>query len=172
MATHARVFYYAQKIGVSIEFTRYQSWLASHPDHKAPNVLPSEYTARSPQPEPAAPALDWQKAAPKADLYVEKKTASAQGGAGSEDQPSYPMAFAEMIKLLQEGKPVPGIRQIPNTIVRDPVSRNIAFHQTSSATDSPVVSKAGWLKNCSSETLGETQRSPDLRSRHQQSARY
>lgn len=27
-----------------------------------------------------------------------------------------------MIKLIQEGKPIPGIRQIPNTIERDPVS--------------------------------------------------
>ena len=129
MATHARVFYYAQKIGVSIDFANYQSWLASHPDHQPPNVLPGEYTSRSPQPEPAAPALDWQKAAPKADLYVERKTGPAQGAGDAEDQPSYPMAFAEMIKLLQEGKPVPGIRQIPNTIVRDPVSRNIAFYQ-------------------------------------------
>jgi hypothetical protein len=64
--------------------------------------------------------LDWQKAAPKTDLYIDRKAAAAQSG--SEDQPNYPMGFAEMIKLIQEGKPVPGIRQIPNTIVRDPVS--------------------------------------------------
>ncbi|EQK98822.1 hypothetical protein OCS_05462 [Ophiocordyceps sinensis CO18] len=25
-----------------------------------------------------------------------------------------------MLRLLQEGKPIPGIRQIPNTIARDP----------------------------------------------------
>lgn len=124
MATHARVFYYAQKIGVSIDFTRYQSWLAAHPDYQPPNVLPGEYASRSQPSQPATPALDWQKAAPKADLYVDKKaTGTAQGGAGAEDQPSYPMGFAEMIKLLQEGKPVPGIRQIPNTVVRDPVRR-------------------------------------------------
>ncbi|KFH41610.1 hypothetical protein ACRE_076750 [Hapsidospora chrysogenum ATCC 11550] len=132
MATHARVFYYAQKIGVSIDFARYQSWLAAHPDHQAPDVLPDEYhvsATRSPaapqQQQSQQPALDWQKAAPKADLYVEKKAAGAgaagaQGGGADGDQPSYPMGFAEMIKLLQEGKPVPGIRQIPNTVVRDP----------------------------------------------------
>lgn len=117
MATHARIFYYAQKIGVSIDFTRYQAWLVAHPDHASPDVIPQEYaTARQP-----SPALDWQKAAPKADLYVEKKGAVEQQVTAGDDQPAYPMGFAEMIKLLQEGKPVPGIRQIPNTVVRDPV---------------------------------------------------
>lgn len=117
MATHARIFYYAQRIGVSIDFSRYQAWLSAHPDHDTPDVLPAEYAAKQDQ---DSPALDWQKAAPKADLYVDKKAAQQQSDA--DDQPAYPMGFAEMIKLLQEGKPVPGIRQIPNTVVRDPVS--------------------------------------------------
>lgn len=118
MATHARIFYYTQKIGVTIDFSRYASWLASHPDHTPPNVLPDEYIKGPTQSQ--EPALDWQTAAPKADLWVDKKAAVATGA----DQPSYPMGFAEMIKLLQEGKPVPGVKSIPNTIVRDPVSRS------------------------------------------------
>ncbi|KPM34929.1 hypothetical protein AK830_g11637 [Neonectria ditissima] len=117
MAIHARVFYYAQRIGVSIDFARYENWLAEHPDRRAPDVLPEEYLVRSnTSQEPAAPVLDWQQAAPKADLYVDRKA----GAESDDDQPNYPMGFAEMLKLLQEGKPVPGIRQIPNTIVRDP----------------------------------------------------
>jgi hypothetical protein len=120
MAIHARVFYYSQRIGVMIDFTAYKAWLASNPDHSPPDVLPEEYHRRDGTNASPPPALDWQKAAPKADLYIDRKVAAAQ--AGSEDQPNYPMGFAEMIKLLKEGKPVPGIRQIPNTIVRDPVS--------------------------------------------------
>lgn len=121
MAIHARIFYYTQRIGVSIDFAAYQAWLAAHKEHAAPNILPPEYLAGGRGGgggEAATPVLDWQKAAPKADLYVDKAAAAAAAG----DQPSYPMAFAEMIKLLQEGKEVPGIRQIPNTIIRDPVS--------------------------------------------------
>lgn len=117
MATHARIFYYSQRIGVSIDFAAYQNWLANHKDHSPPNILPPEYQANSAG-DAAAPVLDWQKAAPKADLYIDKSAAAASAGG----EPSYPMAFAEMIKLLQEGKEVPGIRQIPNTIIRDPVS--------------------------------------------------
>lgn len=118
MATHARIFYYAQRIGVNIDFTSYQTWLSKHPGHTSPDILPPEYKKASAE-EPAT--LDWQKSAPKADLYVDRK-AGAQSNSGG-DEPAYPMAFAEMIKLLQEGKEVPGIRQIPNTVIRDPVKQ-------------------------------------------------
>ncbi|CZR38641.1 uncharacterized protein FPRO_06168 [Fusarium proliferatum ET1] len=123
MAIHARIFYYAQRIGVSIEFSAYKAWLASNPDYQPPDVLPEEYRQRDVANASPVPVLDWQKAAPKTDLYVNRKTAAAQSG--SQDQPSYPMGFAEMIKLIQEGKPVPGIRQIPNTVVRDPAVKPV-----------------------------------------------
>ncbi|KAF5532101.1 hypothetical protein FMEXI_12651 [Fusarium mexicanum] len=123
MAIHARIFYYAQRIGVSIEFSAYKAWLASNPEYQPPDVLPEEYRQRDVANASPVPVLDWQKAAPKTDLYVDRKTAAAQSG--SQDQPSYPMGFAEMIKLIQEGKPVPGIRQIPNTVVRDPTVKPV-----------------------------------------------
>ncbi|KAH7177765.1 hypothetical protein DER46DRAFT_589528 [Fusarium sp. MPI-SDFR-AT-0072] len=123
MAIHARIFYYAQRIGVSIEFSAYKAWLASNSDYQPPDVLPEEYRQRDEANASPAPVLDWQKAAPKIDLYVDRKNAAAQSG--SQDQPSYPLGFAEMIKLIQEGKPVPGIRQIPNTVVRDPAVKPV-----------------------------------------------
>ncbi|KAF5693236.1 hypothetical protein FDENT_2167 [Fusarium denticulatum] len=123
MAIHARIFYYAQRIGVNIDFSAYKAWLASNPDYQPPDVLPEEYRQRDVANASPVPALDWQKAAPKTDLYIDRKTAAAQSG--SQDQPSYPMGFAEMIQLIQEGKPVPGIRQIPNTVVRDPAVKPV-----------------------------------------------
>lgn len=127
MATHARIFYYNKRIGVSLDFARYQAWLAKHPEHHGPNVLPDAFFAPPEggiaSPWSPAPPLDWQQAAPRGDLFVDRS-----GGAGADarhdhdDQPAYPMGFAEMLKLIQEGKPVPGIRQIPNTVIRDPVS--------------------------------------------------
>ncbi|RMJ07415.1 hypothetical protein BHE90_007260 [Fusarium euwallaceae] len=144
MAIHARVFYYSQRIGVMIDFTAYKAWLASNPDHTPPDVLPEEYRRRDGTNASPPPALDWQKAAPKADLYIDRKAAAAQ--TGSEDQPNYPMGFAEMIKLLKEGKPVPGIRQIPNTIVRDPSVKPVGARavprkpwEKDAATDPPTL---------------------------------
>ncbi|KAM3537804.1 hypothetical protein ARSEF1564_009272 [Beauveria bassiana] len=123
MAVHARIFYYSQRVGVGIDFAAYQAWLAANPDHAPPSILPPEYLTGSSNGGPAvSPVLEWQKAAPKAELYVDRAAAAA---AAAGDQPAYPMAFAEMIKLLQEGKEVPGIRQIPNTVIRDPTVKPI-----------------------------------------------
>ncbi|KAF5622517.1 hypothetical protein F52700_10489 [Fusarium sp. NRRL 52700] len=147
MAIHARIFYYAQRIGVSIEFSAYKAWLASNPDHQPPDVLPEEYRQRDVANTSPVPILDWQKAAPKTDLYIDRKTATAQSG--SQDQPSYPMGFADMIKLIQEGKPVPGIRQIPNTVVRD-------------AAVKPVGARAVPRKPWEKDTIVDMPTLPDL----------
>ncbi|EHK48986.1 uncharacterized protein TrAtP1_000436 [Trichoderma atroviride] len=126
IATHARIFYYAQRIGVQIDFAAYQTWLSQHPEYPPPHIVPSEYEQQQSS-EPAsassASATAWQQAAPKADLYVDRSAQSQASGEGGE--PSYPLAFAEMIKLIQEGKPIPGIRQIPNTIERDPTVKPV-----------------------------------------------
>ncbi|OAA52382.1 hypothetical protein BBO_00223 [Beauveria brongniartii RCEF 3172] len=121
MAVHARIFYYSQRVGVGIDFAAYQAWLAANPDHAPPSILPPEYLTGSNGAAAVSPVLEWQKAAPKAELYVDRAAAAAAAG----DQPAYPMAFAEMIKLLQEGKEVPGIRQIPDTVIRDPAVKPV-----------------------------------------------
>ncbi|KOS20502.1 hypothetical protein ESCO_005433 [Escovopsis weberi] len=132
IATHARIFYYAQRIGVSIDFASYQQWLAQHPDHNAPDILPEPASRSHSQTHPvgisptstssatSASTLAWQQAAPRAELYVDRAAhAHAQAQPSASGEPSYPMAFADMIRLIQEGKPVPGIRQIPNTVERN-----------------------------------------------------
>ncbi|KAL7902515.1 hypothetical protein HDV63DRAFT_399583 [Trichoderma sp. SZMC 28014] len=126
IATHARIFYYAQRIGVQIDFAAYQTWLSQHPEYPPPHIIPSEYEQQqSSEPSSTSPssATAWQQAAPKADLYVDRSAQPQPSGEGGE--PSYPLAFAEMIKLIQEGKPIPGIRQIPNTIERDPTVKPV-----------------------------------------------
>ncbi|KAK1519130.1 hypothetical protein CPAR01_15568 [Colletotrichum paranaense] len=170
LAIHARIFYYAQRIGVTIDFAKYKDWLAKHPDHTPPDVLPEEYktssatstqgassstapaasgatepsiddvptltskldtlntnetTLADPTPDSSATPADeatpsWQAAAPKADLYVERKAQPQEGAPGQGgDEPAYPMGFAQMLEMIQKGIPIPGIRQIPDTVVRD-----------------------------------------------------
>ena len=123
MAVHARIFYYAQRVGVHIDFSHYAAWLAQHPDHKPPQVLPHEYLS-SPAADLSEPLLPWQQAAPRADLFVDRKAAADAAAASGDGQPSYPMGFAQMLALLQQGKEIPGIRQIPDTIARAPVRLN------------------------------------------------
>lgn len=63
----------------------------------------------------------WQRAAPKAALYVTKN--APDSGADSDKEP-YPKKFDEIIAFLQTGKEIPGIVQIPDTVIDDPVSSN------------------------------------------------
>jgi len=161
MANHARIFYYAQRVGVGIEFAKYKDWLARHPSHVPADVLPDEYRGRpsggggTPSsrdgPSSAGPdeglddvmrkmqslatssgqggteataPLGWQKAAPRTELYVDKSKAPQQGvspSSGTSNEPDYPIGFAQMLEMIQKGLPVPGIREIPATVVRDAV---------------------------------------------------
>jgi hypothetical protein len=164
-------------VGVTIDFSSYKDWLAQHPEHEAPNILPDEFrspvaavadattsrdfrqenqeaaapdsaaskarhhqaammdlssemkilsTAETTEPAPqGAAALAWQRAAPRADLYVDRRHMPQADGAGSgdsADEPNYPLGFAQMLEMLQKGIPIPGIREIPDTVARDPVS--------------------------------------------------
>lgn len=61
--------------------------------------------------------LAWQQAAPKLDLRVDRNAVS---GSDSGDAAPYPNHFAELIAAVRANKPVPGVREIPDTVVRDP----------------------------------------------------
>jgi hypothetical protein len=50
--------------------------------------------------------------------------AKGEGGGGGEDAP-YPEHFKAVIEAVTLGKPVPGIKEIPNTVVRLPVSASL-----------------------------------------------
>ncbi|KAH6695833.1 hypothetical protein F5X68DRAFT_32604 [Plectosphaerella plurivora] len=121
LAVHARTFYYAQRVGVTIDFAQYKEWLAKHPEHTPPAVLPEAYRALDAA--SSAPVLAWQASAPKADLYVERKPEDPSQGTGNE--PAYPMGFAEMLERIQKGLPIPGIKEIPDTVVRDPTVKPV-----------------------------------------------
>ncbi|KAH7021089.1 uncharacterized protein B0I36DRAFT_28834 [Microdochium trichocladiopsis] len=60
----------------------------------------------------------WQAAAPKAELYVPRDVDSSGGSGGGKEQ--YPKKFMEIVEFIQTGKPIEGIRKIPDTVVEDP----------------------------------------------------
>ncbi|KAL8365893.1 hypothetical protein RB595_004595 [Gaeumannomyces hyphopodioides] len=68
-------------------------------------------TSQDPQSGPA-----WQQAAPKLDLRVDRNAASG----GDPGAAPYPNHFAELIAAVRANRPVPGVREIPDTVVRDP----------------------------------------------------
>ncbi|KAH9908206.1 hypothetical protein F4778DRAFT_720775 [Xylariomycetidae sp. FL2044] len=72
-----------------------------------------------PEPDPSVPT--WQSAAPRAALYVPRDNAAGAGGAPSDPgKEPYPKKFEEIVEFLQTGKEIPGIKQIPDTLIDDP----------------------------------------------------
>lgn len=68
----------------------------------------------------------WMAAAPRGDLYVSPRDAAAgaetSAGEGAGGQVPYPDQFAAIIKAVQSGERIEGIVEIPDVVVRNPVS--------------------------------------------------
>lgn len=68
----------------------------------------------------------WMAAAPRGDLYVNPRDAAAgaetAAGEGAGGQVPYPDQFAAIIKAVQSGERIEGIVEIPDVVVRNPVS--------------------------------------------------
>lgn len=104
---HARTAYFTRVLGFPLSPQSYAAFLTANPSHTPADASVLAIIQGVPA---------WQVAAPKADLFVDKTTRDSGEG------PSYPGRFAELIRCIKEGTPVPGVREIPDTVLRDPVS--------------------------------------------------
>lgn len=121
------VFTRKEKLSPPLDLTAYKAWLASH-DGVA--VRSSETGNVSQQPNASNPA-----AGPSPS-----DTASPSSSAPTHTQePTYPSSFAHIVELITAGQPIPGIQQIPDTV--------LTGHDTSSA--KPRRLKP-WEKECGS----------------------
>ncbi|KAI8623529.1 hypothetical protein F5Y19DRAFT_371189 [Xylariaceae sp. FL1651] len=140
VALRMRIDRFANQIGIQIDKDAYKQWLAetgslqpklfSEEDMKQEakgRVLPAErrfallHAEYGYLPDPADPeSIDssvpsWQRGAPKAELYVPKNAGSL-----SPEKEPYPKNFEQIVRHLETGQEIPGIRQIPDTVVDDP----------------------------------------------------
>ncbi|ANB15200.1 hypothetical protein AWJ20_2824 [Sugiyamaella lignohabitans] len=90
----AKIFFYSKKTGTSIDFNEYESWKNEH------NFENSSSTTNSDPNEPS--------------------TNRDNSAAGSTE--SYPLSYQAIVELIMSGKPVPGIKQIPNTVLGETAS--------------------------------------------------
>lgn len=81
-----------EKITPPINFTAYKAWLAGESSES--NPVPEQSNESST--ESAAVATTESSALP---------------------EPAYPTSFAHIVELITTGKPVPGIQQIPDTVL-------------------------------------------------------
>lgn len=130
LMVRSRIWFFNRRFGTDIDFSAYKQWLTSHPDHRAPDAVVvdkvNKVLRRLRQQQQinggATTAIpSWQAAAPKADLQIKHDAPADDAAADGSDAP-YPERFAHIVEAVTTGKPVPGIRDIPNKVVRKPVS--------------------------------------------------
>lgn len=128
ISVQARVWWFQSKLGQQVDPVAYSAYLSANPS--------------APRPDPAILARieeiqvrlgmtstssvpSWQAHAPKADLGVKALDGAERGSSGGEgggQEAPYPEHFKAVIEAVTLGKPVPGVREIPSTVIRQPVS--------------------------------------------------
>ncbi|KAH7089462.1 hypothetical protein FB567DRAFT_439177 [Paraphoma chrysanthemicola] len=105
LALRARCFYYARKFNINIDFDGYKAYR----------------NARG-RPPPTPPTLNGTQ--PLLDTAaVPASSGEGEGGImpapadASEPPAPYPTSFAHIVELITSGQPVPGIKEIPSTVL-------------------------------------------------------
>jgi hypothetical protein len=127
----ARIWWYKSRFNTDIDRASYEAYSASDPLSSSPDASilaklqeiqermgGSGSGSNSQSQNQNIPA--WQLNAPKVDLS--KKADDAAGHANAGDGAPYPENFQALIEAVTMGKPIPGIKEIPDTVVRPPVS--------------------------------------------------
>ncbi|MCJ1399157.1 hypothetical protein MMC11_002359 [Xylographa trunciseda] len=112
LTLRARCFYYARKHNMAIDFDAYRAWHARQgsPTQTMPNdavpqsCTPGEEQISSPSYLATSERLNNESAEPPAP---------------------YPLSFSHIVDLITSGQPVPGVKDIPNTVLDGQASQPI-----------------------------------------------
>ncbi|KAJ8110036.1 hypothetical protein OPT61_g7007 [Boeremia exigua] len=115
LALRARCFYYARKFNTAVDFEAYKAYRDAHgrPPPQTNGVQPLDFSEASygiPSSSASAPA----NVASVSDAPSSVLPAPASS---SEPPAPYPTSFAHIVELITTGQPIPGIKEIPNTIL-------------------------------------------------------
>lgn len=90
-----------EQLSPAIDFVAFQSWLASRATElQGPESTERTQTTQTPQ------------------IATGSLGQYAPGGDGSTNaEPAYPSSFAHIVELITTGKPIPGIQEIPDTVL-------------------------------------------------------
>ncbi|EGS23886.1 uncharacterized protein CTHT_0005950 [Thermochaetoides thermophila DSM 1495] len=124
----SRIWWYKSHFGCQIDRIKYEAWTLNHPetnpDHKIlkkldeiRKIMGLPPAVPVPDPDVTKNIPEWQLNAPKCDL---SKKAEDVGGRSTEGGAPYPEDFQALVEAVTQGKPIPGIREIPNKVVRPP----------------------------------------------------
>lgn len=103
LTLRAKCYYYARQAGVPVDFDGYKAWVeGGHGHRQSQNGTEQVGTTRLDDP-------------------VSFQGDQAADGLGDAPKPA---SFAEICELIAEGKPIPGIKDIPDTILEGQASES------------------------------------------------
>ncbi|KAB8301212.1 hypothetical protein EYC80_003101 [Monilinia laxa] len=109
LTLRAQCFYLSRKKNVVIDFDGYKAYLTTQSsDPSMTTALPLNNTPSSNAP------LHHENDLPPASTTTDQTTAL------------YPPSFAEIVAMIQAGTPIPGIRDIPDTVLTDQGTKPVA----------------------------------------------
>ncbi|KAF8933765.1 hypothetical protein BGZ47_010709 [Haplosporangium gracile] len=99
----AKYFYYSRFVQ-NFDYNQYQAWR---------QLKAATSTDQDEQKEGSSAPLSTTETAATADKTVAEES---QPSSATAADPTYPKSFQEICELIASGKPIPGIRQIPNNL--------------------------------------------------------
>ncbi|KAI0116381.1 hypothetical protein GGR51DRAFT_315533 [Nemania sp. FL0031] len=167
IALQMRIERFAERIQIQIDKHAYKQWLSETgnlqprlfldhnlarekqaivrlevpPEQRRMAILHTElgYPPHQEAPEVIDPSVpSWQRSAPKTELFVPRSAAGSSNPDGS--ALPYPKKFEEIVKFLETGQEIPGVRQIPDTVIDDP---SISTHGSMQAPLKPWERSSG-----------------------------
>ncbi|CAE7195119.1 hypothetical protein PTNB73_08498 [Pyrenophora teres f. teres] len=117
LALRARCFYYARKYNKTIDFDAYKAYRSAR--NRPPPTPPSSTNVLASSvvddviPDPTSAATTIPASAPVSEPSGIMPTPTSP----SEPPAPYPTSFAHIVELITSGKPVPGIKDIPPTVL-------------------------------------------------------
>lgn len=131
----ARIWWYKSRFNTDIDRASYEAYTVSHPSSSPDASILGKLeeiqermgggsggssTSASQGQSQSQNIPAWQLNAPKVDLS--KKADDGASHTNTGDGAPYPENFQALIEAVTTGKPIPGIKEIPDTVVRPPVS--------------------------------------------------
>lgn len=159
LVLQAQCFYFTRRANLPqpIDVQAYSAWLSSQAEAQAQltgiteNASPQAQPPTSPPPRPHAPTPATAAAATTLSVQPHQQVPSPQPSQqpAAEPTPPYPTSFADIVELITQNKPIPGIEEIPDTVLE----------LGSSKRDTAVRRKKPWEKD-EDESTAET--APEL----------
>ncbi|KAJ5698264.1 hypothetical protein N7462_000269 [Penicillium macrosclerotiorum] len=102
LVIQAKCFFYSRKENLSppIDFTAYKAWLTALKPPEASGLDPAGTLSQ-----------------PSDKAYADETAMASSTEAPPLSEPAYPSSFAHIVELITTGQPIPGIQEIPNTVL-------------------------------------------------------